>query len=266
MELGADGVRKSYFFKGSELPFRLALFWTSLRVTDIVAPLLAFGILRLRGIYGYEGWRWLFLIEGLFTLLFGVWSFFSMAPGPTQTKSWFNKKGWFSEREEVILVTRILRDDPSKVSFSLLPPRPPICTSSTNDEKPQGDMHNRQAVDFKLLWKSLKDFDLWPIYVIGLTFLLVAGPPDAYLTLTLRGLGFNTFDSNILSIPPQILGTFTMLGLTYASESWNERAYLGIFGQLWLLPNIISLVAFPDIVSPWAKFAVLTVLLSYPSG
>lgn len=120
MGLGADGVRKSYFFKGSELPFRLALFWTSLRVTDVVAPLLAFGILRLRGTFGYEGWRWLFLIEGLFTLLFGVWSVFSMAPGPTQTKSWFNKESWFTEREEVILVTRILRDDPSKVGFNLL--------------------------------------------------------------------------------------------------------------------------------------------------
>lgn len=127
-------------------------------------------------------------------------------------------------------------------------------------------MHNRQAVDFKLLWKSLKDFDLWPLYIIGLSFLLVAGPPDAYLTLTLRGLGFNTFDSNLLSVPPQVLGAFTMLALTYASESWNERVYLGIFAQLWLLPNIIALVAFPDIVNPWAKFAVLTVLLSYPSG
>jgi hypothetical protein len=138
--------------------------------------------------------------------------------------------------------------------------------SSTDDAERQGDMHNRQAVDLKLLWKSLKDYDLWPIYIIGLTFLLVAGPPDAYLTLTLRGLGFNTFDSNLLSIPTQFFGTFTMLGLTYASESWNERTYLGIFGQLWLLPNIIALVTFRDHVNPWAKFAVLTVLLSYPSG
>ncbi|KAJ4317497.1 hypothetical protein N0V84_007325 [Fusarium piperis] len=232
----------SYFFKGTELPFRLALFWTSLRVTDIVAPILAFGLLRLRGLHGQEGWRWLFLLEGILTLTVGVWSWFTMVASPTQTKSWWNKKGWFNEREEIIMVNRILRDDPSK-----------------------GDMHNRQAVDFKLLWKSLCDYDLWPMYIIGLTFLIPAGPPDAYLTLTLRNIGFSTFDSNLLTIPTQVLGAITMLTLTYLSEIWNERALLGLFAQVWLLPTLIALLTLPDSVPSWAKFAVLTVLLSYPS-
>lgn len=48
----------SYFYKGTELPFRLALYWMANRATDIISPLLAFGILRLRGVGGYEGWRW----------------------------------------------------------------------------------------------------------------------------------------------------------------------------------------------------------------
>ncbi|KAH6695721.1 major facilitator superfamily domain-containing protein [Plectosphaerella plurivora] len=236
-------IPDSYFFKGTELPFRLALFWTSLRVTDIVAPILAFGLLRLRGLHGYEGWRWLFLIEGIFTLSIGLWSWFMMAASPTQTKSWWNKTGWFTEREEIILVNRVLRDDPSK-----------------------GDMHNRQAVDFKLLWKSICDYDLWPIYLIGMTFLIPAGPPDSYLTLTLRNLGFDTFDSNLLSIPTQVIGAITMLLLTYFSEIWNERSFMALFGQIWLLPNLIALRFLPNSESPWIKFAVLTVLLSYPSA
>lgn len=52
--------------------------------------------------------------------------------------------------------------------------------------------------------KSLCDFDLWPIYALGLSFGIAAGPPDQYLTLTLRQLGFDTFNSNLLSIPAQI--------------------------------------------------------------
>ena len=45
----------------------------------------------------------------------GVVSFFNMPPSLTQTKTWFRPKGWFTEREEVIIVNKILRDDPTKV-------------------------------------------------------------------------------------------------------------------------------------------------------
>jgi hypothetical protein len=48
----------SYWFKGTELPFRLATFYMANRLTDVVAPLMAFGLLRLRGLHGKEGWRW----------------------------------------------------------------------------------------------------------------------------------------------------------------------------------------------------------------
>ena len=74
-------------------------------------------------------------------------SFFQMAPAPTRTKRWFRKNGWFTEREEYILCNRAIRDDPSK-----------------------GDMTNRDPITLPLLWKSLCDFDMWPIYVYGLTW------------------------------------------------------------------------------------------------
>ncbi|OAL51161.1 MFS general substrate transporter [Pyrenochaeta sp. DS3sAY3a] len=232
----------SYFYKSTELPFRLAIFWMANRLTDVIAPLLAYGLLRLRGYHGYEGWRWLFLLEGILTLIIGIWSIFMMAPSPTQTKSWWRPKGWFTEREEKIMVNRILRDDPSK-----------------------GDMHNRQAITLKLLWKSICDFDLWPIYAIGFTFGIPAGPPDQYLTLTLRQLGFDTFNSNLLSIPAQVGTTINMLIMTYISEKINQRSYLGVFVQLWFLPCVIAMSVLPDSSSRWARFALVTVLLSYPT-
>ncbi|KAK1658892.1 major facilitator superfamily transporter [Colletotrichum godetiae] len=232
----------TYFFKSTELPFRLAMFWTVRRITDIVAPLLALGVLRMDGINGYEGWRWLFLIEGIITLSISVWSWFAMAASPTQTKAWWRPKGWFNEQEEKILVNRILRDDPSKC-----------------------DMHNRQAITPKLLLKSLADWELWPIYIFGLLWEIPSGPPDQYLTLTLRNLGFNTNDTNLLSIPPQFLGAIFMLIMTYLSEIWDTRALFGAFTQLWYLPNLIGMAVLPADASPWAQYAVVTVLLSYPS-
>jgi hypothetical protein len=107
-----------------------------------------------------------------------------MVPSPTQTKAPWRPKGWFNEREEKILVNRILRDDPSK-----------------------SDMHNRQAITLKMLWESICDFDVWPIYVIGLTFHMPANPISQYLTLILRQLGFDTFNSNLLTIPAHVIAT-----------------------------------------------------------
>lgn len=128
--------------------------------------LLYYGILRMRGVLGKAGWQWLFLLEGLLTLVIGIATFFNMPPSPTQTKAWFRPKGWFTEREEYIATSRILRDDPTK-----------------------GDMHNREALSLKRLWKVLIDFDLWPLYIIGLLFGIPLLPPATYLTLSLRNIG-----------------------------------------------------------------------------
>jgi hypothetical protein len=116
----------SYFYTGWELPTRLSWFWVSYQSTQIVSAFLAFGILRLDGLNGMEGWRWLFALEGMLTGLIGIAAWFYLPPSPTQSATTikFNpfrgEKGWFSEHEEKIMVNRILRDDPSK-----------------------GDMHNR---------------------------------------------------------------------------------------------------------------------------
>lgn len=68
----------------------------------------------------------------------GIFSWVLMPPGPCQTRHWFRgKNGWFTEREESIMVNRLLRDDPSK-----------------------GDMNNRQAVTLALLWKVLQEWEM----------------------------------------------------------------------------------------------------------
>lgn len=110
----------SYFYKSAELPLRLSFFWGAYISTSIVSAFLAFGILRLGEKTGWAGWRWLFALEGALTALIGVLSYFYLPPSPTQTRSWFRgKDGWFSEREEIIMVNRILRDDPGKVCLSV---------------------------------------------------------------------------------------------------------------------------------------------------
>ncbi|PKS05694.1 hypothetical protein jhhlp_007961 [Lomentospora prolificans] len=232
----------SYFYTSRELPIRLSYFWTTLSVTGIATSLLAFALLHMRGVNGWGGWRWLFLIEGLITLTIGIVSFFMMPASAVQTKSWFRPKGWFNDREVRIVVNRVLRDDPSK-----------------------GDMHNRQAITPKRLWETVKDYDLWPLYLIGLFAYMPQGPPSKYLTLTLRSIGFSTFNTNLLTIPVSVLHIINLLLLTRLSEWLNERAFVSMLQPIWTLPCIIALRWWPGLVDKkWGTYGLIVTLLSYP--
>lgn len=232
----------SYFFTSSELPRRLSYFWTSYQFTSIVSAFLAYGILHLRGHNGIAGWRWLFALEGALTGLIGIFSWFYLPPSPTQTASKFRgENGWFTEREEKIMVNRILRDDPSK-----------------------GDMHNRQAVTPKLLLEAFWDYDMWPIYLLGLTWLIPNTPASSYLTLQLRSLGFGVFETNLLTIPAYVLFILSCLFFTWLSEKINQRFLLGVISQLWMIALLIPLLVFPAKESSWARWVCSVLLVGAP--
>ena len=79
-----------------------------------------FFLLSKWSLISHDDSHWPGFSRGLITLTIGLATFFRMPPSPTQTKTWFRPKGWFTEREEIIIVNRILRDDPSKVCISLV--------------------------------------------------------------------------------------------------------------------------------------------------
>ncbi|KAI2624529.1 MFS general substrate transporter [Xylaria nigripes] len=232
----------SYFYTSKELPIRLSLFWTSISVTGVMTSLLAFALLHLRGVLGWAGWRWLFLIEGLITLSIAIASFFMMPASAVQTKTWFRPKGWFTDREVAIVVNRVLRDDPAK-----------------------GDMNNREAITPKILWNCLTDYDLWPLYLLGVVAFIPQTPPLKYITLVLKGTGFNTFTTNLLTIPYNVFYIFNLIMITRLSEYLNERTLVASLQNIWLLPIMAALRWWPGTyVDAWGSYALLTVLLSYP--
>ncbi|KAI5950338.1 hypothetical protein KGF54_005155 [Candida jiufengensis] len=231
----------SYFFTSKELPIRLSWFWTTLSLVQIFTSLLAFGILRINS-FGWAGWRFLFLIEGGFTLSIGIASWFLMRPSAVQTKSKWNPKGWFTDREEKIVVNRVLRDDPSK-----------------------GTMHNRQAISPRMLWHCLTDYDLWPIYIIGILAYIGQTTFTSYFGLMNRQLGFNVFDTNLLTIPTAVIHIIFLIAITWLSERLNQRALVALIAPLYATP-IMGVIrwwsgAGKDI---WATWTLNTLYLGQP--
>jgi sugar phosphate permease len=238
----------SYFYTSKELPMRLSLFYIANPLSGVICSLLGFGILHLDGTNGIQGWRWLFLLEGLFTLLVGAAAFFLMPPSAVQTKTWYRKNGWYTDREEKIMINRILRDDPSK-----------------------GDMNNRQAVSFKNLWGTIFDWDLLPIYSIRIFGDIGVSPVGTYLTLNLRKLGFSTFNTNLLTIPTNMLAIFTMLALTWFSDRFKRygNSIANYIQTIWVLPFLFLLRFWPGAAldsegQVWPTYVLLTLVLAYP--
>jgi hypothetical protein len=87
------------------------------------------------------------------------------------------------------------------------------------------------------------------------------------LTLTLKGLGFGTFKTNLLVIPSTVFHMVTMMALTYVAEIWGELTLTSAFGQIWALPFLVYIYKV-DItkINKWTAFGVMSLLLSYPSG
>ncbi|KAK4687874.1 hypothetical protein P7C73_g2242, partial [Tremellales sp. Uapishka_1] len=231
----------SYYYTAVELTIRLSFFWVTLAFTNIIGALLASGILKLRGHAGLAGWRWLFAIEGTITFLIGAWAFLYLPPGPTQTKTRFRSKPWFTEREETIIVNKVLRDDPTKST-----------------------MHNREGLSLRDTLKSLADYDLWILYLLGLTTFLAPATVNAYFTLTLKSLGFNTFHTNLLVIPSYVLVMTNNLALAFTSKKVKERTLVASIGSWWQLIFLIVLVTIPDSTGKWTKWAILTLFIGYP--
>jgi hypothetical protein len=101
---------------------------------------------------------------------------------------------------------------------------------------------------------------MWGLYFIGLVAYIPATPVQAYLTLTLKRIGFLTFQSNMLTVPSAVLQIFTMLTLAYSSDYFNERTFHCFFGELWIMPILISLLTLPDGGREWSRFSMITLV------
>jgi hypothetical protein len=89
-----------------------------------------------------------------------------------------------------------------------------------------------------MLWNSLADYDTWPIYLIGLSWTIPMTPENNLHHA--KALGFNTFQTNLLTIPTYVLFILQLLFRTWVSEKINQRMVVALISQIWVLPLIIA--------------------------
>jgi MFS transporter, ACS family, tartrate transporter len=82
----------------------LAWFLVSIPASAVIGGPVAVTLLQMDGVLGLSGWRWLFLIEGLPTVVFGLIALYVIVDGPKDA-------GWLTGEERRELLT-VIADEP----------------------------------------------------------------------------------------------------------------------------------------------------------
>ncbi|KAK5827951.1 major facilitator superfamily domain-containing protein [Linnemannia elongata] len=209
------------YYKRQEMALRMSIFWSTLAIANSCAGVLAYFILQLRGTADLAGWKWLFLIEGVATTFVGVLSFFILPEGPTATRGYLRFAGYLTERQELIAITRLIRDDPSKADPS------------------------KKIVPKADVWRAVKSPRIWPNLLIGFFGLLPSTPIGGFAPLILKMLGFNGLKANLMTIPGFLLGLAVMSLVSYSSDKFNERAFHGAAATLYYACCVAGLALLP---------------------
>ncbi|GAB7352530.1 hypothetical protein MBLNU459_g2923t2 [Dothideomycetes sp. NU459] len=227
----------STYYKQEETSKRFAIYFFGNNFASACTGLLAYGILRMRGICNLGGWQWLFLIEGLFTILCGALFFALFPKGPNNPKSFFNVR-YFSEREEEILLHRILREDSSKEKRS-------------------------HKISRKELTSTLSNWRIYPHVLISMCGIAPATTLGAYAPTLVKNFGYGKLKSNALvSVGPWIQIALNFLS-GYAADTTQRRGLVNLAGlALWWGFSLGCLVLSSSSSDRGARYALLTLALS----
>ncbi|KAE9369927.1 MFS general substrate transporter [Stipitochalara longipes BDJ] len=108
----------STWYTRYELQKRNAVFFLIGSMANGLSGILAYGLIQMGGLGHLSGWRWIFIIEGLLTILFGILGALLIVDFPEAAHSSFR---FLSVRESAFVVSRIAadRDDALPTPFTL---------------------------------------------------------------------------------------------------------------------------------------------------
>ncbi|KAI8093206.1 major facilitator superfamily domain-containing protein [Halteromyces radiatus] len=200
------------FYKKNEMATRIALFWGSTVAAHAFAGVLAYGILQLRGSGGLSGWQWLFLIEGIPTMVIAIIAAFYL---PASPDTW----NMLTEEEQIVAVRRLEASQPHTTL---------------------GDL---DASNKKQACKALTDWKVWTWMIMFFCGSVPNTSISNFLPSIVKGMGYDDkLSANLMSAPPYLCAVAVMIAFAYSSDRFNDRAYHAVAGALICLVGYILLV------------------------
>lgn len=179
------------WYRRHECGLRLALFFSAATAAGAFGGLLAFGIGKMSGVSGREGWSWIFILEGVLTLIVAATAYWVIVDTPKTAK--------FLTEAERIEVERRLAEDRSGLA----------------DE-----------FDMKYVWDALTD---WKIYVHMFITIGIYTPLysiSLFLPTIIKNMGYSNEHANLMSVPPYVSACLITITAGYAADRLQTR---GVF-------------------------------------
>ncbi|KAK4223101.1 putative transporter [Podospora fimiseda] len=186
----------TFWYKPDELATRGAIFMSMMNLAGSMNGLIAYAIQSgpLNGRYGRPAWRWIFLVEGVVSVGFGLVILFLLPTTPERVK-------WgFSKDEKKIAMRR------TEEAYNV------------PNAKPNG----AQFV------AALKDPKTWFYSVLNACASISQGVWSNFLPILLRKIGYSANDTQLMSIPVYAVAGVCAIAVGIMSDRRGNRGYFAM--------------------------------------
>ncbi|KAK3402682.1 major facilitator superfamily domain-containing protein [Sordaria brevicollis] len=212
----------SMWYKRRERQFRISLFFGAAALAGSFGGILAYGIGFMRGTVWEHGWRWIFILEGIATVVVTVAAYWFIYNYPDTAE-------FLTDKERKFIHTRLASD-----------------SDATHDER----------FTWANVLRALKDPKCW---LYGLSFHTMSLPLytfSLFLPSIINALGYRAAIAQLLTIPPYAFAFLTTLGVATISERLHQRAIFIIGSAVFAIIGYIMLLSNKDpIARPGLSYA-----------
>ncbi|KAL1627218.1 hypothetical protein SLS56_006457 [Neofusicoccum ribis] len=182
------------WYKRLELQTRMAVFFSAASMAGAFSGLLAFAIQKMDGIGGLAGWRWIFILEGIATVLIGTCCFKLLPDSPESA-------GFLKPEERRFLIHRLQTDSGTKT----------------------GHVETTDLFHWPTIKSALLEWKIWfaiivywgnSISLYGFTY----SAPSVIL-----GLGYSAANAQLLTIPIYVLGVIATIVVSVYADKYQTR-------------------------------------------
>ncbi|KAL4812366.1 major facilitator superfamily domain-containing protein [Aspergillus spinulosporus] len=209
-------LQMTYWYRPDEMSLRLLYFHICGNVSNILGGLLAYAFDTVSGAGGLSGWQWLFLTEGIATVIFGIAIWFLLPDLPATAT-------WLTDREKAFIQGRLPQNAPraSEQNFNL-----------------------SEIID------SLKDLRLWLFTLIWATFTVGTHGVTFYQSTVIAGLGYTSITADRSRIPRPLYPLSFLVFIIACYGVFVAYPSTGAVYTATLIGNALTAGWFP-VMWPW---------------